>query len=86
MNSVKISNCYRKLYTFNCSNYLFKENDLNHSLGLCMVLFEKKHILNHYNCSMFNGGCPNIVYYSDEMYECMYSLHSGLTNASLLLH
>lgn len=72
--SVKISNCYRKLYTLNGSNYLFKENELNLSLGLCMVFIEKKNILNHYNCSMFNGGCPNSWYFSDEMYKCMYSL------------
>lgn len=81
INYSKINNCYRKLYTFNRFNNLFKENELNHSLGLCMVFIEKKNILNHYNCSMFNGGCPNFVYYSDEMYKCMYSLHSGLTNA-----
>nr|XP_022305978.1 uncharacterized protein LOC111112629 isoform X7 [Crassostrea virginica] len=37
--------------------------------GLCMVLVERKHILNHYNCSTFNEGCPHTWYFSDEMYK-----------------
>ena len=40
--------------------------------GLCMVYVEEKNILNHYNCGMFKEGCPNTVYYSDEMYKCAY--------------
>ncbi|XP_078326477.1 uncharacterized protein LOC111124123 isoform X3 [Crassostrea virginica] len=34
-----------------------------------MVYVEEKNILNHYNCGMFKEGCPNTVYYSDEMYK-----------------
>ncbi|XP_078318795.1 uncharacterized protein LOC111101206 [Crassostrea virginica] len=37
--------------------------------GLCMVFIEKKNIVNHYNCVMFNEGCPNTRYYSNEMYK-----------------
>nr|XP_022291998.1 uncharacterized protein LOC111103214 isoform X2 [Crassostrea virginica] len=34
-----------------------------------MVFIEKKNIVTHYNCSKFNGGCPNKWYYSNEMYN-----------------
>ena len=37
-----------------------------------MVFIEKKNIVTHYNCSKFNGGCPNKWYYSNEMYNCEY--------------
>ncbi|XP_022292000.2 uncharacterized protein LOC111103215 [Crassostrea virginica] len=37
--------------------------------GLCMVFIEKKNIVNHYNCSKFNEGCPNKSYYSNEIYN-----------------
>lgn len=39
-----------------------------------MVFIEKKNIVNHYNCVMFNEGCPNTRYYSNEMYKCKYWL------------
>ena len=41
-------------------------------LGLCMVFIEQKHILHYYRCSMFEEGCPNTRYDSDEMYKCKY--------------
>ncbi|XP_078320242.1 uncharacterized protein LOC111112615 [Crassostrea virginica] len=37
--------------------------------GQCMVLVERKHIVNNYDCSMFKEGCPNTFYFSDEMYK-----------------
>ena len=37
-----------------------------------MVLVERKHIVNNYDCSMFKEGCPNIRYFSDQMYKCKY--------------
>ena len=37
-----------------------------------MVFIEKKNIVNHYNCSKFNEGCPNKSYYSNEIYNCEY--------------
>nr|XP_022305939.1 uncharacterized protein LOC111112615 isoform X2 [Crassostrea virginica] len=37
--------------------------------GQCMVLVERKHIVNNYDCSMFKEGCPNIRYFSDQMYK-----------------
>ncbi|XP_078322841.1 uncharacterized protein LOC144622140 [Crassostrea virginica] len=37
--------------------------------GLCMVYVERKNILNHYNCSMFEKGCPDNWYNSNEMYK-----------------
>nr|XP_022322696.1 uncharacterized protein LOC111124124 [Crassostrea virginica] len=37
--------------------------------GLCMVYVGEKNIVNHYNCSKFKEGCPNTVYYSNEMYK-----------------
>ena len=49
-----------------------------------MVLVERKHILNNYDCSMFNEGCPNDWYFSDEMYKCKYlSLIYELYNSSI---
>ena len=47
-----------------------------------MVLFERKHILNNYDCSMFKEGCPNTWYFSDVMYICKYiSLNYELYNS-----
>nr|XP_022287917.1 uncharacterized protein LOC111100394 isoform X6 [Crassostrea virginica] len=37
--------------------------------GLCMVFIEKINIVNHYDCSKFNEGCPNKSHYSNEMYR-----------------
>ncbi|XP_078322189.1 uncharacterized protein LOC144621980 isoform X2 [Crassostrea virginica] len=37
--------------------------------GQCMVLVERKHILNNKDCSMFKKGCPKTRYFSDEMYK-----------------
>nr|XP_022305943.1 uncharacterized protein LOC111112616 isoform X3 [Crassostrea virginica] len=37
--------------------------------GQCMVLVERKHILNNYDCRMFKEGCPNTWYFSDQMYK-----------------
>ncbi|XP_078321794.1 uncharacterized protein LOC111112647 [Crassostrea virginica] len=37
--------------------------------GQCMVLVERKHIVNNYDCSMFKEGCPNTRYFSDQMYK-----------------
>ena len=50
--------------------------------GQCMVLVERKPILNNYDCSMFEEGCPNTWYFSDEMYKCKYeSLKYELDNS-----
>ena len=47
-----------------------------------MVLVERIHILNNYDCSMFNEECPNTWYFSDEMYKCKYlSLKYELYNS-----
>ena len=37
-----------------------------------MVLVERKHILGNYDCSVFNEGCPNDWYFTEEMYKCKY--------------
>ena len=47
-----------------------------------MVYVERKNILNHYNCSMFEKGCPDNWYYSNEIYKCTYLLKTSIIKVS----
>lgn len=37
--------------------------------GLCMVYVQEINSLNSYNCTMFDDGCPDMFYLSDETYK-----------------
>lgn len=41
-------------------------------IGHCLGIAESG-ILNFDRCHFFAQGCPDEVYYSNEMYKCMYS-------------
>lgn len=84
-------NTIKKVWFLFLDNYIKRQitNAFIHSLipfvGLCMVYFEKKNILNHYNCGNFKEGCPNTWYRSDEMFKCMYLLYLYFTFNNVLL-
>uniref|UniRef100_A0A8W8NWG8 Uncharacterized protein n=1 Tax=Magallana gigas TaxID=29159 RepID=A0A8W8NWG8_MAGGI len=37
--------------------------------GLCMVYVQEINIVNGYNCTTFDDGCPDMLYQSDETYK-----------------
>lgn len=39
-------------------------------VGNCMVYVQEKNILDGFNCTTFDEGCPDANYFSDETYLC----------------
>lgn len=38
-----------------------------------MIYLQEKNILDDYNCTSFDDGCPDMFYQSDETYKCKFS-------------
>lgn len=51
-----------------------------------MVYVQEKNIVNGYNCTTFDDGCPDMLYQSDETYKCKFSLLPTLIIQSILLY
>lgn len=49
-----------------------------------MMYVQEKNILDGYNCTTFDDGCPDMFYQSDETYKCKLSLLPPLIIQSIL--